>query len=85
MTNRYMHCVFCIMMLHCTTIQFCYTWHCVCIVIYTFLSLQMAEEVMRSGPVEGEEGGRGETGAEREGRAAFEGMEALARAIETGE
>ena len=45
----------------------------------------MAEEVMRSGPVEGEEGGRGETGAEREGRAAFEGMEALARAIETGE
>jgi hypothetical protein len=46
-------------------------------------SLQMAEEVMKSGPVEGEEGGRAEAGAEREGRAAFEGMEALARAIET--
>ena len=57
----------------------------ICIVIYTFLSLQMAEEVMKSGPVEGEEGGRAEAGAEREGRAAFEGMEALARAIETGE
>ena len=34
---------------------------------------------MRSGPVEGEEGGKG-----GEGRAAFEGMETLATAIETG-
>ena len=53
---------------------------------FTFLSLQMAEEVMKGGPVEGEEGGgRDGAGAEREGRGAFEGMEALARAIETGE
>ena len=37
----------------------------------------MAEEVLKSGPMEGE-------GGEGEGRAAFEGMEALARAIETG-
>lgn len=40
---------------------------------------------MRSGPVEGDAGGREGAGGEREGRAAFEGMEALARAIETGE
>ena len=40
---------------------------------------------MRTGPVEGEEGGREGTGGEGEGRAVFEGMEALARAIETGE
>ena len=40
-------------------------------------SKQMAEEVLKSGPMEGE-------GGEGEGRAAFEGMEALARAIETG-
>ena len=40
--------------------------------------MQLAEEVMKSGPVVGEPGSVGETGA------AFEGMEALAKAIETG-
>ena len=48
--------------------------------------MQMAEEVLRGAPVEGEgrerRGGGG--GGEEEGRGAFEGMEALARAIETG-
>ena len=56
--------------------------------MYTALSsLQMAEEVLRSGPVSGEGGGGGGGGegeGEGEGRATFEGMEALARAIETG-
>lgn len=45
-------------------------------------SMRMAEEVLKSGPVEGEEEGRGGVG-ESEGRPTFEGMEALARAIET--
>ena len=48
-----------------------------------FPSMQMAEEVLKSGPVDGEERGK-EGGGVGEGRAAFEGMEALARAIETG-
>lgn len=45
--------------------------------------MQMAQEVLKSGPVDGEE--RDKEGGGGEGRAAFEGMEALARAIETGE
>ena len=63
-----------------------YTVHlqyaCVYMCTYTCMSasMQMAEEVLKSGPMDGE--GRG--GGEGEGRAAFEGMEALARAIETG-
>ena len=45
--------------------------------------MQLAEEVLKGNPVEGEErGGEGESVSE--GRAAFEGMESLARAIETG-
>lgn len=39
---------------------------------------------MRGGPVDGEGDGRSGEGVEEEGRTAFEGMEALARAIETG-
>lgn len=45
--------------------------------------MQMAQEVLKSGPVEWEE--REKEGGDGDGRAAFEGMEALARAIETGE
>ena len=56
---------------------------CICIHVHTCtcISMQMAEEVLKSGPVDGE--GRG-AGGEGEDRAAFEGMEALAKAIETG-
>ena len=50
--------------------------------MYILASMQMAEEVLKSGPVDGEARGGG---GEGEGRAAFEGMEALAKAIETGE
>ena len=39
---------------------------------------------MKSGPVEGEGGGKGGGETEGGGRAVFEGMEALATAIETG-
>ena len=59
--------------------------HYACVYTYMYMrmpaSMQMAEEVLKSGPTDGETRGGG---GEGEGRAAFEGMEALAKAIETG-
>lgn len=58
--------------------------HVICVLdVLSGSSMQMAQEVLKSGPVDGEE--RDKEGGGGEGRAAFEGMEALARAIETGE
>ena len=65
-----------------TCIHLCLcVYACMYMYMHPCISMQMAEEVLKSGPVDGERRGAGEEG---EGRAAFEGMEALAKAIETG-